>query len=72
MNPGVELAQWLQVNIAALFSAILAVFGIIVLVKKKIIQGVILLIVGALGAIFVFNGIEFVQKLSSIVLSWFN
>lgn len=72
MNPGINFANWLQQNVAALFSAALAVFGLIVLIKRKIMAGIILLIIAGFGALLVFNGSGFAQKIANLILSWFN
>lgn len=71
MNPGVNLANWIQTNVAALFAAALGILGLIVLAKRKIMAGVILLVIAGLGALFVFKGSDLAQKLSDIVMYWF-
>ncbi len=72
MNPGVEIGNWITTNVGGLFGGILAVLGIIIVVKRKILFGVVLIIVGGLGAVLIYGGPEFAQKISDIVISWFN
>lgn len=71
MNPGIQFSNWLMANLQALFVAGLAVFGLVILIKRKIMQGVILLIVAGVAGIFVFSGSEAAQKIADLVLSWF-
>lgn len=71
INPGVAFGQWIQANVVGLFAALLAVFGLIVLLKRKVIAGITLLLVGGLGAILVFNGSDFAQKIADLIMSFF-
>lgn len=70
MNPGVEFSNWLMNNLQALFIAGLAILGLIVLLKRKVMQGVVLLVVAGVAGIFIFNGSEVAQKLANLALSW--
>lgn len=71
-NPGVKFADWLTTNISAIFVAGIAVFGLIILVKRKIMQGIILMIIAAFGAVLVYSGSEFAQKIADIIVGWFS
>lgn len=70
-NPGVKFAEWLTTNISAIFVAGIALFGLIILIKRKIMQGIILIFIAALGAVLVYSGSDFAQKIAKIIVGWF-
>lgn len=70
-NPGVELGNWIQTNVAGVFVGVLAVIGVIVLIKRQLMTALVILIFAGLGSLFVFGGKSFASQLQSIISAWF-
>lgn len=71
INPGVKFGQWIQTNISALFIAGLAIFGFMALVKRKVMHAIVLIIIGGMGAVLVYNGSDVAKNIADLVTSWF-
>lgn len=70
-NPGIQLGNWIQQNVAGLFVGVVAVLGIIVILKRQLMAGAMLLIFAGLAAVFIYGGSEFSQKIGDLIKSWF-
>lgn len=72
MNPLVNFSNWLMTGLQSLFVAGCAIYGIIILIQRKILKGIIFIIIAAMAAVLIFGGTTIPQKISTIISSWFN
>lgn len=70
-DPGVDLGNWIQRNVAGVFIGVLAVIGVILLIKRQLMMVIVVLLFAGLGSVFVFGGQGFAQKLQTIISAWF-
>ena len=70
VNPGIKLGDWIRENVKGLLLGIVAILAIIILVKRSLMTGIIMLVFIGIAFALVYGGEEIGQKLGALVRSW--
>jgi hypothetical protein len=67
MNFFINLSNWVNQSVAAVFGAVLAVAGVYLFIKRKLLLAIAFLLGAGVSAAFIFSGTTIAQKLGD----WF-
>jgi len=70
-DPGVAFGNWIQRNTAGVFIGILAIVGVVLLLKRQLMVAVVVITFAGLAAVFIYAGSEFAQKIGDIIKGFF-
>lgn len=70
-NPGVKAKSWFMDNLEAVFSIVLGIIGIVLLKKRQFLFAIGAFLFAGVGALLIFNGVDFAKIIADIFFSFF-